>query len=351
MSGRLPFGPFDSGIRQPFLIECDIEGAQITAASFQSGFGRRNVELAFEGASIVEASRLAARICAASSIAHSVAFCQAVEEAEGVEVEDGPAALRVVFAEYERIASHLGVISDAGRSLEDDIVYRGPLRYISRVRLAFKEASGNPFGFGMVVPGGISVEGSLETISGLCDIRRALKRDCSFWEAKLKASRARLLGARLPGGSESHSAPAFRASGIDVDLRSGKDACGYYSNLEYKPVTRRDGTALDRLLLLAAEVRASLGVIEEAGGGLEQVEEPEEFPSRGGDGVGVCESPTGAVQHRVSLGPGRVVIHNKIETQVEAVAGHVGDALAGIMYEDLVPSVLSFNLCSACIDL
>ncbi len=351
MSGRLPFGPFDSGIRQPFLIECDIEGALITAASFQSGFGRRNVELAFEGAGIVEARRLAARICAASSIAHSLAFCQAVEEAEGVEVEEGPAALRVVLAEYERIAAHLGVISDAGRSLEDDIVYRGPLRYISRVRLAFTEASGSPFAFGVVVPGGVSVEGSMEAIGGLSDIRSALERDCSFWEAKLKASRARLLGARLPGGSELPSAPAFRASGIDVDLRSGKGAYGYYSNLEYKPVTRRDGTALDRLLLLTAEVRASLGVIEDAGGGLEQVKEPEEFPSKGGDGVGVCESPTGAVEHRVSLGPGLVVIHDRIGTQVKAVAGHVGDALAGIMYEDLVPSVLSFNLCSACIDL
>ncbi len=354
MSGRLPFGPFDSGIRQPFLIECDIEGALIAAASFRSGFGRRNVELAFEGAGIVEARRLAERICAASSIAHSLAFCQAVEEAEGVEVEDGPAALRVVFAEYERIAAHLGVISDAGRSLEDDIVYRGPLRYISRVRLAFKEASGNPFAFGMVVPGGVSVEGSLEAIRGLSDIRSALERDCSFWGAKLKASRARLLGARLPGGSvagEPPSAPAFRASGSDIDLRSQKGAYGYYSNLEYKPVTRRDGTALDRLLLLAAEVRASLGVIEDAGGGLEQVEEPEEFPSNGGNGVGVCESPTGAVEHRVSLGPGRVVIHDRIGTHVEAVAGHVGEALAGVMYEDLVPSVLSFNLCSACIDL
>ena len=108
---------------------------------------------------------------------------------------------------------------------------------------------------------------------------------------------------------------------------------------------------MDRLLLLAAEVRASLGVIEDAAGGLEQVEEPEEFPSNGGNGVGVCESPTGAVEHRVSLGPGRVVIHDRIGTHVEAVAGHVGEALAGVMYEDLVPSVLSFNLCSACIDL
>ncbi|MCG2796778.1 MAG: hypothetical protein L6427_13135 [Actinomycetia bacterium] len=355
MSGRFPLGPFDSGLRQPFLIECDLEGARVTAASFNSGFGRRGVEHAFEGAGLVEATRLAARICAPSSIAHSLAFCCAVEDAEGVDVEDGPAALRAVLAEYERIAAHLGVLSDVGRSLEDDIVCRGPGRYISRVCRAFTAASGSPFAFGMIVPGGVRVEGSLEAIDGLSDMRRALARDSSFWEVKLKASRARLLGARLPGGAvpgEAPSAPAFRASGTDVDLRSGESAYGCYSKVDCEPVVRQDGTALDRLLLLTAEIRASLGIIEEVGGGVEPVPgEPEEFPSEGGNGVGVCESPTGAVEHRVSLGPGGTVIHNRIVTQVEAVAGTVGDALSGIMYEDLVPSVLSFHLCAACINL
>lgn len=354
MKGTLPLGPFDTGMRQPLMIECELEGACVTSARLRYGLGRRGVEMAFEGVTPAEGQYLAARICARSSIAHSLAFCHAAEDAAGVELEEGPAAFRVVLAEYERIASHLEVISDVGRSLEDDIVYHGPRRYLARVREAFTGASGNPFGRGMVVPGGLSVEGSEDAISGLADIRGALRRDSGFWEAKLKLSGARLRSARLPGGSDpgdKRSAPAFRASGDSADLRSGETAYGYYSDLDCRPVTREGGTALDRLLVLTSEIRASLDIIKEAGGKARPPGSPGEFPSGRGTGVGVCESPSGGVEHRVFLGSGGRVIRNRISAQVAAVAEVTGDALSGIRYEDLVPTALSFNLCAACLDL
>lgn len=353
MKGRLPIGPFDPCLREPLVIEVEIEGGCVTKAELRAGLGRRDVEQGFDGLVPDEALDLVARICGRASMAHSFAFCQALEAASRIEVEPGPSALRVVLAEYERIAAHLGVISDTGRSLEDDIVYRGPRRYMARIRDAFGTATGTPFGFGAIVPGGVKLPGGAEAIDMLSGIHRPLERESSFWEKKMALSRKRLSGARLllesmPG--DGPPAPAFRASGYDRDLRSGENAYGLYGELACEPVVARGGRALDRLLVLTGEIRASLSIIRQAGDRGPEPGTPGEIAFRKGNGVGVSESPEGAVEHLVFLGSEGRIIRNRVNCAAAGVAEAVCAALEGVNYEDLVPSLLSFNLCAACLD-
>jgi len=354
LKGRLPFGPFDSGLRMPLSFEFELEGSLITSAELRAGTGHCNVELGFEAVTPLTGLMLAERICRRSSIAHAFACCMALEDAMRIEVAAGPSACRVLLAEYERVAGHLGVISDIGRSLEDDIVYRGPRRYIARIREAFRRASGNPFGFGMIAPGGVRLEDET-AFDGIRSMARALERDTVFWRRKLMLSRGRLKGARLSSGDIPEGyppAPALRAAGYARDLRSGEAAYGYYQELSYRPVARVEGRTLDRVLLLLDEIGASLQLVGEINDRREAFSGVlEDIGFHQGKGVGVCESPEGAIEHTVFLGSDGTILRNRISCAVEGVAGLATGALSGTSYFDVVPSLLSFYLCHACQEL
>jgi formate hydrogenlyase subunit 5 len=355
MSGKLPIGPFDSCHRQPVLLECELEGARVTGASLEVGVGRHGVARGFEGLMPMEGLELANRICARSSIAHSIAYCQALEEACGIPVEAPADAFRVVLAEYERMASHLGVVSDVGRALADDVLYREPRRHLERIRSALQEASGSPFGFGMVVPGGAAMSGDGAALRALSRTWKKLERECGSWGRRLLLSRARLRSSRLPAGSfddDTPGAPALRAAGLGRDARSAETAYGYYTSFYYRPVVREGGTALDRLQLLLAEIRSSIGVIRKVSSSekIAPVSTPD-IRFRGGNGVGIAESPEGAVEHRLFLGSGGKIIRNRVASAVSEVAARTPLALEGAFYEDIAPALISLYLCEPCLHL
>lgn len=355
MSSRLPLGPFDSLLPEPLLIEVEVERGIVKGAGLRAGLSSRGISVGFEGATVDEALPLAERICSRSAIAHSVAFCQALEEIAGIEVEPGPAELRVVLAEYERIVSHLGLVSSLGRALEDDLVFRLPRRYLVLLREALSRATGGHGGFGAIVPGGVTSDVDAGTILGLEATDRALLREVSFWGKKLSLSRRRLTDARLSRESVPDGAPpspVFRASGLPGDLRCGEGAYGGYAELQLEPVTRERGTGMDRVLVILGEIKSSLGLIAEvrersiaATGFPGEIE----FPS--GNGIGVCESPEGAVEHSVFLGSEGRIIRDRIGDAGQVAAQLVPAALEGSRYEDLAVCLLSFYLCGPCIDL
>jgi Ni,Fe-hydrogenase III large subunit len=354
MRGKLPIGPFDTCHRQPILLECELEGARVAGATLEIGPPRRGVARGFEGLMPLEGLELASRICARSSIAHSIAYCQALEEASGIPVETSASAFRVVLGEYERIASHLGVVSDVGRALVDDALYRGPRRYLELIRQAFLDAAINPFGFGMVVPGGAAMSGNGVALRGLSRTWKRLERECGSWSRKLLLSRARLRAARLPAGSsdDTPGAPALRAAGLCSDARSGETAYGYYASFYYRPVVRVGGSALDRVQLLLEEIRSSISVIRKVSASEEiaPVSTPDiQFHS--GNGVGIAESPEGAIEHRLFLGSGGKIIRNRVSSTVSEVAARAPRALEGTLYEDIAPALISLYLCEPCLNL
>ena len=353
-NGLLPLGPFDTCMRQPLLFQFELEGPRVRGASSDFMKGGRNIQLGFNGLDLADGLKLAGMICARSSIAHSLAYCQALEEAVAVErVDDAALAFRAIIAEYERIASHLGVLSDIARSLSDDVVYTGPRRYAERIRDAFTKASGNPFGRGLVVPGGASIPGDGKALEELREVLKPLERDCGLWTKKLTMSRARLRGSRLEVDrfdEDTPCAPALRASGLARDMRSGESAYGYYAASYYRPCVREGGTAYDRAILLLDEVRASAGLVGRAAAEGVSPGVPVEFEPRKGNGVGVCESPEGAIEHVVFLGEGKL-IRNRVSSAVPFVAGLMPGALEGSLYEDVAPALISLYPCAPCLDL
>lgn len=354
MKGRMPLGPIDSALRQPLALDLELSGEIIEAARLNSGLSSRELEAGFKGVSVEEGLSLASRICARCSVAHSIAFCRAIEKSQKIELSESSKTMRAIIAEYERVASHLEVLSDVGLCLEDDMLFRGPRRYVRVVRDAFVEMCQNPFGFAAVVPGGLNPDGDYGAVMRLGYIQKPLGRDCGFWRNKLRLSAGRLNCGELSGDSIEEDAPpafAFRGSGASDDLRAAERAYGYYQKLSYEPPARHNGRALDRVLLLLDETLSSLSMIVEASGSVDEADvAPPAIGYGKGSGTGVAESPAGALEHRVFLGSEGSIIRDRVTCAVETVARYVEGSLEGVRYQDAMPALLSFHLCAACID-
>jgi Ni,Fe-hydrogenase III large subunit len=354
MKGSLPLGPFDTALRQPLLLECEIEDAVIRGAEVRRAAGEANLELAFEGVTPLEGAALASHRCARSAVHHAAAFCAAVEDAAGIEVPAEQGAMRATLMEWGRIASHLEVVSDIARAIEDDLVYGRPRRYLAAIREGFERLCGNPFGFGSIVPGGVVIEGDLGALGFLDHACGTLARDASFWAWKLRLSKGRLATGRLTRSAlpEKHPpATAFRAGGSTSDLRSGEAAAGFYEEVAFRPVVRDGGSTLDRAFVLLGEIDASLALIARAGKALNDfsgLPEPVRMTSGKGSGVGECESPHGGLEYRVFLGSEGRIMRVRAASAADAVAGLAGHTLKGVPFEDVAPAFISLNLCAAC---
>lgn len=348
------FGPFESVLGQPVRLEAEIDGGCASGVDLSAGLGHRDVELGYREVGIDDALELISRICCWSSVSHSYAFCRAVESACGISVSEGHQAARALLAEYERIASHLRFLSLLGRALCDDILFMGPRRYLSMIRKVLTRSTGNPFSFDALVPGGVHPRVDVKRLEALVEESGVLERDVRFWRKKLSLAGYRLSGAHLgPGDTERKavSAVAFRAAGSGQDSRVGKNAYGYYRHVSLEAAGADGGKAIDRAMVVLSEVVSSLGIIGEAFRAAEADSDSIKGVVVGkGSGTGVCESPPGAVEHRVFLSSEGEVIRNRVSCAVDQIARLAGPALSGVAYQDLVPSFLTLYICASCLD-
>ena len=358
MKGRLPIGPLAAATRLPMLLECDVEGTAITSARLEALDDDFGYAPGFEGAGPVEGAAFATRLCARSAVHLGWAFSLAVEDALGIDVPAEHDAMRVVLAEWARVASHLEVVSDVARAVEDDLVYGRPRRYLRGIREAFEEACGNAFGFGAVVPGGVALDSpsaAAEMLETLAGDGQTIGRDVAFWSRKLSLSGARLKVGRLDakGLDGEASAAVLRASGSRLDLRQADaDEQGSYGGLSYKAARRDGGTALDRTLVLLAEIKASVGLIgkvREAASGCDGAPAP--VSPRKGTGAASIESPHGAVDCRVFLSSEGKIIRARLTSDASLLADLAAPAMEGVSFEDAAASLASMNLCRCCIGL
>ena len=107
---EIPVGPIHAGIIEPGHFRFSVAGETIMFLEPRLGFTHKGSEKLFEQMSLQEMVRLSEKISGDSSFSHSLAFCQAVERLDEMAVPERAEYLRVLYAELERIANHLGDI-------------------------------------------------------------------------------------------------------------------------------------------------------------------------------------------------------------------------------------------------
>ena len=103
----LPFGPVRADVLESAEFTFLYIGEQILHYHPHLFFKHRGMEARFQGADAVRGTILAERVSGVGTIAHALAYCQAVEHAADCTVPRRACWLRVLLAELERVYNHL----------------------------------------------------------------------------------------------------------------------------------------------------------------------------------------------------------------------------------------------------
>jgi formate hydrogenlyase subunit 5 len=312
----IPYGPVRSGIFEAIQFYIESGGEDVPRVETRPFFKHRGMEARFAGLYPDAAVHVAERVAGIASCAYAAAFSEAVERALGVQAPQRAERWRAVYCELERMACHLDVIA---KEAETTALYVGQARFqilkeqVMRLR---GRLSGNRFGRGAILPGGVRGEGAMdldELLRELDNVERQLRRDRRMFLGTASMT-DRLIGAgRLPRKLvEDYGAvgPLARGSGLSTDARHERPY-GNYKRLGLQVVSERDGDAMARVRVRFGELSESLRILRQTIDHLRRRDGELHAPLPAlGDGAAFAsvEAPQGELLIWVELRDGR--LHN-----------------------------------------
>ena len=266
---QIPVGPVHAGIIEPGHFRFTCSGETVVRLEERLGYVHKGIEGLMRGAAIDKAAKLAGRTSGDSTVAYAVAFARAVETALGIAPPERAVWLRVVMAELERIANHLGdigaICNDAAFSLMH--AHCGVLR--ERVLRAAGAAFGHRLMMDRVVPGGVAVEIGTDEQVAQRRLIAAIRREFAtlvrlFEETNTLQDRTVSTGILSPDLARRFAAGGYvgRASGRDFDARKTP---GYppYDELSFTVPVLSEGDVNARVWIRIREVEQSLDLLDQ----------------------------------------------------------------------------------------
>jgi len=264
----IPYGPVRSGVFEAIQFQVQTGGESVLSLQTRLGFKHRGLERRFAGLPPERAVHVAERVAGIASVAYASAFSQAVERALGIEPTLDAQRWRVLYAELERMAAHLDVIA---KEAETAALHVGQARFQilkERVTRLRARLTGSRFARGVIVPGGVRLQGGI----GLDELLRSL----DALEGDLAADRRLFVGTasmtdRLVGAGRLSRAlveeycavgPVARGSGVATDARHERPY-GDYRRLGLQVVTERAGDAMARIEVRFGELFESLRILRQ----------------------------------------------------------------------------------------
>ena len=305
---EIPVGPVHAGLIEPGHFRFWVVGETILRMKARLWFVHKGIERLFEGKHVMDGVDIAERISGDTAVGHTIAFCQAVEDARLVTVPEDAQVLRAVLLELERVYNHIADIGALCNDVGFGLAQAWALSLREEVLQLNRAVTGHRLLRGGVVPGGAHVlrlptRHDLDRLGHRFEELVELAGSNAFvmerftGTAILDASHARDLG--LVG-------PAARASGVLFDARMAHPFIDLSD--EFLPAADGGGDVLARYQVRVNEVRASLRLLVDL---IARVGPLHAHATRGdpsermsGSGVGIAEGWRGAIVHRVELDGG-----------------------------------------------
>ena len=304
-------GPASGALTPPFYTRLVLSSTLVAYGETQTGYAHRGIAARSRHARVEDVCRLSARVAAGSSVAHQVAFCQAVENACGESVGAEVALLRVALLEMERLFHHLYTLAGMARLAGAHMVASHCMALREKLVAEAAPVTGSRLLMDVCIPGGLSVRDATQ-MGDLCARLYELGQQ-AYPQLVLLWREYPGLAALLGGVGRVQAddlervgldGPVARAAGWDCDGRRMMPA---YDGLWRYTSGRQNGTAEDRALLLLDEMEESLRMLDlasariglAAGGNVP-------LSMQDGEGTGLVEGPWGGVLYWVRLAHGRV---------------------------------------------
>ncbi len=352
---QVAVGPIHAGVIESGHFRFHCVGDRILAVDPRLFYKHRGLELAAENRTPERALPYVARACAACTVANTVAYAHAIEDALGLWPDAELRRQRTVLLELERAYNHL---NDIGAVCAGVGFATGSMAFAAlkdRAQELCRQAFGHRFMFGTAAAGHGPVALDRLQADGLRLELRDLRADAAAAWRDLEFAAS--LQARLEGvGILEHDrallfgavGPAARASGVPTDLRSDHPRLTY-PGFEPAAPSQPDGDVAARLKIRAVELDATWDLLDELLAAPLQLADATAQSESSEFGVGRVESPRGETVCMVELDEGHVRrVHLRTASYANWPA--LADATAGGLLPDFPLINKSFELCYACVD-
>lgn len=292
---QIAVGPVHAGIIEPGHFRFHVVGETLVRLEARLGYTHKGTLGLMLGKSPRAAARFPARLSGDSTVAHSLAFALAAEQAAGIAAPPRAVALRAAMAEIERIANHL---NDWG-FICNDAAFPAVHARTGVLREALLRACHVAFGHRLmmdrVLPGGVATDIAAGGLGLIADALATIEAELPALE-RITASHASLQDRLVTTGIIAAELAVLlnaggvvgRASGRAVDARA---VPGYppYDELEVVPVTRAEGDVAARLAVRQGEIRESLRMLRIIADGMPEGDIMNPLPARAGEGFALVE--------------------------------------------------------------
>lgn len=263
---EIPVGPVHAGTIEPGHFRFSVVGEKVLRLEARLGYVHKGIEKRFEGLSLADGARLAARVSGDSAVAYAWAYAMAAEAITRTQPLPRALVLRGVLLERERIANHLG---DLG-ALGNDAGFAVGLAQFSRLKEDLLRVNAKVwrqrYPMDAIVPGGVREDVNAEAVrlldenlqaiaTEVAELRNIYDNHAGVQDRFAGAGRVSTELARTMGVV----GLAARASGLALDWRHDMPVAPYEAE-RHTVVARDTGDVAARVAVRFDETIASIGV-------------------------------------------------------------------------------------------
>lgn len=299
---QIPLGPIHGLIDEPGHLRITAHGETVLRAEARLGYAHKGTLALMRGKSPRTAARFVARLAAEATVAHALAFARATEAALDVAAPPRAAALRMVMAELERIATHLDDAARLADAAGLALLHATAGQQREVLLRAADRAFGHRLMMDLVVPGGVAADLAPDGAAAIGEALDTLAMALPGLWRRLDPLLARLDGIGVIAATDAPGVVG-RATGGGFDARALDHA---YAALGLARLTEHAGDAAARCRVRLAEIADSLRMLRVLLTRLPEGPASIALQSDSGEGIGCAESPRGAIWHWLRLDHGQI---------------------------------------------
>jgi len=308
----IPIGPFYPVLEEPCQLRLFVDGERVVGCDYRGFYNHRGIEKL--GDSVLTYNQIpfiAERICGICGFVHSCCYCQAVEEAAGIDVPIRAKYIRSTMLELERVHSHLLWLGIAGHIIGFDTVLMQSWRIREPVMWLCEKITGNRKNYGMNLIGGVRRDIPKEVHPEILGVLGRIEAESKALVAAIPGDTTLVMRLKGVGVLTEEDArrlavvgPTARGSNVPIDCRKDHPYAAY-DQLDFKVAVYSGCDILARTLVRMDELFEAIKIIRQAlaemPGGPVQAEVKEEIPA-GLEGICTVEAPRGECFHYVLTG-------------------------------------------------
>ena len=270
----LNMGPQHPSTHGVLRLILEIDGETIVRMRPEIGYLHTGIEKTCEAKFYQQVVPLTDRIDYLCPMTNNLAYCLAVEKLLGLEIPPKAQWMRVLMNELTRINSHLVWLGTHAMDLGAMTVFRYCFREREDVLRFFEMVSGQRMMTSYFRIGGLALEPPLGFFEKVKKFADRFPGNVDEYEGLLTGNPIFMMRTKGVGHLSAEDAialgacgPTLRGSGVDIDLRRDSPYTGY-ENFKFNVPVRSEGDVFARYLCRVAELRESIGMVQQALAGM-----------------------------------------------------------------------------------